>query len=320
MNEMPYPPPPNIIEAARRGLGKLNVYADPGELERLRELLADYSGVPVRHILLSQGSELLLREMICLFSKGRNVVTVSPSFFPTVEAVKQFAAEQLSIRLSPPMFDLDLELLMDILEAPTLLIIDNPNNPTGKVLLDRRTVEAIAQKSNVFLVVDEAYFEFSEQTFADMVADYSRLAVIRTMDKAFGLAGVRVGYGVAGEAFLNVFSSFYSFLSQPSLSAAIEALEHSEYMKDNVRRTIAERERLRQSLSESGSCVYPSSTNFLLIKSDIPDVVKRLQEHDILVSDLSNQLPLGFARVSIGTREENDTFFVRYREAGRTYG
>jgi len=318
MNEVPYSLPQNIIEAAQRGLGKLNRYADPGELKRLRGLLAEYSGVPDRHILLSQGSDLLLRELICPFSKGRNVVTVSPSFFPTVEAVKQFATERLSIRLSPPMFDLSLELLMDMLEVPTLLILDNPNNPTGKMLLERRMVEAIAEHGKVLLVVDEAYYEFSKTTFADMVADYPRLAVIRTMDKAFGLAGARVGYAIVGEAFLNVFSSFYSLLSRPSLYAAIEALKHPEYMKENVRRTIAERERLRRALHDLGSCVYPSSANFLLIKSEIPDVVRRLGELGVLVSDISSQLPLGFARVSIGTRGENDTFIVQYREACRT--
>jgi histidinol-phosphate/aromatic aminotransferase/cobyric acid decarboxylase-like protein len=81
---------------------------------------------------------------------------------------------------------------------------------------------------------------------------------------------------------------------------------------------IAERERLRQALSEAGCCVYPSSASFLLIKSDIPDIVRRLREYGVLVADISNQLPLGYARVSIGTPEGNDTLVVGYREACRT--
>ena len=184
MNEMPYPPAQNVIEAARKGLSKLNRYADPEDLERLCGLLADYSGVSRRHIILSPGSDFLLREVIHTFSKGRRVVMVSPSFFPTVQAAKQFATEQLSIRLSPPTFDLNLELLLKALKGPCLVIMDNPNNPTGRMLLDRRAVEAIAGHRETLLVIDEAYYEFSGMTFADMVADHPRLAIIRTMDKA----------------------------------------------------------------------------------------------------------------------------------------
>ena len=177
---------------------------------------------------------------------------MSPSFFPTVQAVKKLAAERLSIRLSPPTFDLNLKLLMNALEGPSLVIIDNPNNPTGRTLLDRRGVEAILEHGNAFLVIDEAYYEFSGVTFADMVADHPQLTIIRTMDKAFSLAGARVGYGIAGEAFLDALSSFYAFLPQPGLYAAMEALKHPNYMRENVHRVVEERERLWQILDELG--------------------------------------------------------------------
>ena len=312
MNEVPYPPPQDVIEAAREGLSKLNRYADPEELERLRGLLADYSGVSKHHVILSPGSDLLLREVIHAFSKGRKIVMVSPSFFPTVQATKQFATRRLSIRLSPPAFGLGLEPLMDALEEPSLVIIDNPNNPTGRMLLDRQAVEAIVERGETLLVIDEAYYEFSEMTFADMVEGHPRLAITRTMDKAFSLAGARVGYAIAGEAFLKAFFSFYAYLPQPSLYAAMEALRHPDYMRENVRRIIEERERLWQRLDELGVRVYPSSTNFLLVRAEIPDVARRLRDANVLVSDVSNQLPPGFIRVSVGTREENDAFVTRY--------
>ena len=85
MNEMPYPPPKEVIEAAQKGLSNLNRYANPKELELLREFLADYSGVSKRHIILSAGSGFLLREIIHVFSKGKKVIMVNPSFFPTVQ-------------------------------------------------------------------------------------------------------------------------------------------------------------------------------------------------------------------------------------------
>jgi len=312
MNESPYPPPRPVIEAARKGLSTLNRYTDPEELERLRGLLAGYAAVPKRHIVLSPGSDLLLREVILAFSQGRKVVTVSPSFFPTVQATGQFAAERLSIRLSPPAFDLSLEPLVDALEEPSLVIMDNPNNPTGRLLLDRQAVEAIVKRRDTLLVIDEAYYEFSGMTFADMVVDHPHLAITRTMDKAFSLAGARVGYAIAGEVFLEAFASLYAYLPQSSLYAAIEALRHLDYMRENVRRVVEEREGLRQRLDERGICVYPSSTNFLLVRAEAPDAARRLGSAGVLVSDVSNQLPPGFIRVSVGSRQENDAFVAGY--------
>jgi histidinol-phosphate aminotransferase len=250
----------------------------------------------------------LLREVIHSFSQGRKVITPSPSFFPTIQAARQFAAEWLTIRLSPPAFDLEARLLMDVLDGPSLVILDNPNNPTGRVLLDPPAVEALLQQEDIFLVIDEAYYEFSGVTFADWVADHPQLAVIRTMDKAFSLAGARIGYGIAGEAFQDVLSSFYAFLSRPSLCAAMEALKRPEDMRENVRRVVGERERLRRALDELGVHVYPSSTNFLLVRSGVPDLVIRLRDEGVLVSDVSNQLPAGFFRVSVGAPEQNNAF------------
>lgn len=308
MNEMPYPPSPGVVEAARRSLEMLNRYADPAELEALRARLADYCGVPGDCIILAPGSDLLLREVIHTFSAGRRVITPSPSFLPTVQAARRFAAESLGIRLSPPAFDLDLKLLMEVLEGPCLVILDNPNNPTGRMLLDPPAVEALLQRENVLLVVDEAYYEFSGVTFAGRVTDHPRLAIVRTMDKAFSLAGARIGYGIAGEAFVDALSSFYAFLPRPTLAAAMEALKQPEHMRENVRRVVEERQRLRQALDQLGVRAYPSNTNFLLVRADVPDTVARLGDRGMLVADVSDQLPAGFFRVSVGTPAENDAF------------
>jgi histidinol-phosphate aminotransferase len=99
----------------------------------------------------------------------------------------------------------------------------------------------------------------------------------------------------------------------------MEALRNFAYMRKNTRQTIEERERLWQALDELGVRVYPSSTNFLLVRTRVPDVARRLRDVGILISDVSNQLPPGFIRVSVGGREENDAFLTAYmtiREAG----
>jgi histidinol-phosphate aminotransferase len=320
MNEVAYPPSEEIIETARKSLMDLNRYSDPEDMERLLGLLADYAGVPKKHIIQSPGSDLLLREIIHTYSKGRKIVIVSPSFFPTVQAAKQFATKLISIRLSPPNFDLNPDLLLDQLNEPCLVILDNPNNPTGKILLDRKMVGSIVDHRDVLMVVDEAYYEFSGVTFADMVQEHPNLAITRTMDKAFSLAGARIGYMIAGEAFLDAFSSFHMILPRPSLCAAIQAMKNPDDMRGNVRRVISERERIWKVLNDNLAVnVYKSRTNFLLLKTDIPDMVGKLANIGILISDLSNQLPLGFIRVSIGNREDNDAFITGYTKIRDVY-
>ena len=314
MNEMPHPPPQRIVEAARHALTKLNRYTDLEDLQRLRERLAHYAGVPESHVTLSPGSDLLLRELVHTFSPGRKVVTVSPSFLPTVQAVKQFAPRRLYLRLRPPTFDLNLELLMAALNEASLLIVDNPNNPTGRMLLERHAVETILNNHETLLVIDEAYYEFSNVTFADMVTDFPRLAVVRTMDKAFGLAGARVGYAIVGQVFSDALSAFHAYLPQPSLYAALEALRDVGYMRKNVHQLVEGRERLRHVLEALGVDVHPSSANFLLFRTRMPDVARRLRGAGVLVANVSEQLPPGFIRVSVSTPTENDAFLTTCME------
>ena len=318
MNEMPFLPPEAVTRAAREGLLKLNRYAAQGDLTQLRGLLARYTGVPESHIIPGPGSDSLLREIIHAFSGGRKVVMVSPSFMPTVEKARQFATQFVGLRLSPPNFSLNSDMLLDELAEPALVIIDNPNNPTGKLLLDRQTVEAVLDRKNTFLVVDEAYYEFSGVTFADLVPRFSNLAVTRTLDKAFSLAGARVGYLVAGESFLDAFASFYALLPQSSLFAAIAALQSAGYMKENVRWIAAEKERLQRKMAELGVAVYSSRANFLLINTKMPEIAAALEERGVLVSDISGQFTSGAIRVSVGRREENDAFIDAYREIQET--
>ena len=314
MNEMPYPPPKEVIEAAQKGLSNLNRYANPKDLELLRELLADYSGVPKKYIILSAGSDLLLREIIHLFSRGRKVVMVNPSFFPTAQCAKEFVTKLIKIQLKPPEFNLNADIITNETNEPSIVIIDNPNNPTGKILMDREMVETILENKNALLVVDEAYYEFSGVTFADMVEEHSNLSVVRTLDKAFGLAGARIGYLIAGEDFLDAFSTFYAFLPQSSLYSAMEAVKDPSYIKKNIELTIKERKRVSKELEKIGFQVYPSTTNFLLIKTNIPSVARELKDKGILVFDLSNQWLPGYIRVSMGTPKENNIFLSSMKE------
>ncbi|MFX1336117.1 MAG: pyridoxal phosphate-dependent aminotransferase [Promethearchaeota archaeon] len=308
MNEIPYPPPKNVIKAAEKGLASLNRYASLEERELIKKQIAKYSGIPKKNIIAYPGSDLILREIVHIFSKERKVIMVYPTFFPTYYAAKQFGKEMTEISLEPPEFNLNTELLFNELNEPSLVIIDNPNNPTGKILLDKITVETILENTNSILVIDEAYYEFTNFSFVHFVKKYPNLAIGRTISKAFGLAGTRIGYIIGGEIFMDVFSSVSIMLPQVSLLAAIEALKNPEYIQKNIEITIKERERVKRELEEIGIQVYPSTTNFLLINTNLPDIGPQLIKYGILVFDLSNRWHSGFIRVTIGTEQENDIF------------
>ena len=181
MNEMPYLPPMEVIEAAKKGLSKLNRYADPEDLELLRGLLADYSDVARKHIILSAGSDLLLREVIHVFSSGKKVIMVNPSFFPTAQCAKEFVTKLIKIQLRPPEFNLDTDIITNETNEPCLVIIDNPNNPTGTIIPQQDILEIL--DTGLPVLMDEAYYEFSGQTVAPLVGRYENLMVLRTFSK-----------------------------------------------------------------------------------------------------------------------------------------
>jgi histidinol-phosphate aminotransferase len=313
LNEMPYRPPEDVIKAVQKGVQQLNRYADEHDLSRLTALLGEYAGVEQKQIVIGPGSDLLHREIVLCFGGSRKVVLVSPTFLPTLHVAARFARKVVSIRLDRPDFTLARSSLLSELREPTLLVIDNPNNPTGKLIVDREIVDEILKKPDTLLVVDEVYFEFSGLTFAEETEFHGNLAVVRTLDKAFGLAGARIGYLVAGQAFLGSLSAASSFLSRPSLAAAIAALRHRGYMWNNVQRIVQERERVSQELALQGDIVYPSSTNFLLVNSGIPFLAGELRKRGVAVMDVSNELGPGFIRVNLGTPEDNDAFLRAFR-------
>lgn len=310
MSEMPWPPPEGVVAAASMELKNINRYADAVALDTLKTLLAEYTGVGKEHIIPGTGSDNLLREAILTCAGGRTVIMVSPSFLPTVKAAGRAAGKRVFLRLRPPDFTLQAEALLEELTEPALVIIDSPNNPSGSILLERRTVETILKKPDTLLVVDEAYYEFSGQTCADLVEDYPNLAVSRTMDKCFSLAGLRVGYLLAGGDFIKVLSSFPTILPRPSLAAATAALKVPDYMKDYVARIIRERDRVKEQLIRLGVEAVESSANFLLLPTGMPDITRLLKERGILVADVSDQLGPGYIRIGIGTPNNNDALLV----------
>ena len=314
LNEMPYLPPKEIIQAGEKGLSVMNRYNFPEDRDLLQKLLAEYSGVPKDHIIAYPGTDLLLREIVHMFAQKRKIIMVYPTFLPTFYAAQQFAKNLSIIPLNPPDFILNTDRLINELNEPALIIIDNPNNPTGKILLDRNIVNTILDIQNALLLIDEAYFEFTKITYKDLIQEYPNLAIGRSVSKAFGLAGVRIGYIIGGKIFLDKFATVSIMLSQVGLYSAIAAMKNPGYIEKNIELIQTERERVSQEIKRIGLEVYPSTTNFLLINTKMPDIGLKLLKKDILILDLSDRWLPGFIRVAVGSKVENDAFLANLKE------
>ncbi len=308
LNEMYKNPPKEVLEPIKKSINEINRYTPQKDVDMLIEKLSDYTDIPREHIFLSSGSDLIIKEFIFLFSNNRQIIIADPTFVVINNSAQNAESSLVKIRLTEPEFNLPLNAIVDQLRIPSLLVFDNPNNPTGSLIITQSDIEAILEHENIILLIDEAYFEFSKVSYLGLIKNYSNLAIVRTLSKAFGLAGSGIGYLIGGEFIKKKFQGLDIMLPYPSVIAGIKALENKNYMIDYINEVENEKERLLKKISELDVISYPSYSNFFLIKSKISNISKNFAERGILVHDATNQLGSEYFRVTIGSKEENNYF------------
>jgi len=300
--------PREITDPIKESIEFLNRYTPQNKVDELLSLLSTYTNSPKNSIILSSASDILLKEFIYLFSKNRQIIFADPSFFLINATCRKIYSSILKIRLKEPEFKFSIVPLIDELKKPTLIILDNPNNPTGNIILDNNEVNLILENENIIFLVDEAYFEFSKVSYANLIADYPNLAILRTLSKGFGLAGLGVGYIIGGETVQKRFFGINTLLPYPNAVAGISALKNKDYAIEYIKEVEREKNRIRSVASKLKISVFKSYTNFLLMKTNILNISKKLSEQGVLVLDVSKQLGSKYFRVTIGTKKENNYF------------
>ena len=308
MNEMYKTPPKEILNPIKESINQINRYTPQKEVDTLMEQISHYAKVPYESIVLSSGSDLLIKEFIFLFSNNRQIIISEPTFIVINNSAQNTDSTLLKIRLSEPDFKISLEALIDELKQPSLIVFDNPNNPTGSLILTLNDIKSILEHENIILLIDEAYFEFSKVSYVKLLNNYPNLAILRTLSKSFGLAGSGIGYLIAGDLIRKKFQGLEIMLPYPSVIAGIKALEQPNYMIEYINEIETEKRRMISKISELGIKVYPSYTNFLLVKTKIQRISEKLEEQGVLVHNVSNQLGSEYFRVTIGSKKENDYF------------
>ena len=309
LNESPYPPPSFVIEAAARELERGNRYPDGNMFRRLYEALSSYTGLTGDSIVVGAGGDDILRAVFAgTVEPGDKVVAPRYSFGMYRAYAKLAGTVFVGVPLEPrgERWVLDEDRLLAEARRAKLVLLDRPNNPTGSMILEEKRVEELLSETKGLVVVDEAYYEFTGRTAAGLVEGHKNLVVLRTLSKAFCLAGLRVGYALAHrETAATLRKLLPPFpTSRPSLAAAIVALENPDYARGVVERIVSERERLRTMLRKTGAKPYASHTNFVLVETGISRVVEKLYRLGVAV----RSVPMGDAwfRATVGLPEENE--------------
>lgn len=319
-NENPYDFPPDVLvkvfgEIASRDLTR---YPDAAAVS-LRKSLSGYTGVDPESIMVGNGSDELILNIMLTFGTGGTFAVATPTFSMYGLHGRVASTGKVEVpRLHD--FSLDVEALKQEASRPDvrIVVICTPNNPTGTAI-PRDEIEDILSNTNAVVVVDQAYAEFGGESCTPLLERYPNLIILRTFSKAFGLAGLRVGYLLAGQGVIKELLK----VKQPynlnafSQAAARVVMENQPPFMERINLIIKERDRLFAELSSlPGVEAFPAQANFILFRTPLPAerIYSGLLERGVLIRNVDGPGLSRCLRVSVGTAEENKTFVEKLGE------
>jgi histidinol-phosphate aminotransferase len=324
-NENPLGPSPKAVQAILAATSGLHRYPD-GSGFYLRKKLAEKHGLPFDSILLGNGSNEIIELVIRAFmGPGDEVMMPAPSFLLYRLVVQWMGGRPVSVPLRPDL-GIDLEKMAQAVTAKTKVIfLTNPNNPTGKVL-GKANFEAFLSSvpRGVVVVLDEAYIEFNTNPDTPLGFEYisdqwPAVIVLRTFSKAYGLAGLRIGFGVMDPEI----ASFLNRVRQPfntgslAQAAALAALDDDEFLSKTRQITWDGLQFLYKEVEKMGLHYIPSEANFFLI--EVPCEAKELYaamlRRGVIIRSMASYGMERFIRINTGLPEENLRFVETLRQA-----
>ena len=321
-NENPYPPSPelkNLIRAHLENLD-LNRYPDP-DCKSLKEAISNRLEVPVDQLVIGNGSDELIQHLMQVFcDDGDTVAFPEPTFAMYSILAKGMGLNTQTFELDDK-WDFEAESIIKKLTSSNarIVFISYPNNPTGNCF-SRTEIQKLIENFEGIVVLDEAYYDFSGQTFLDQMKGHNNLVILRSLSK-IGLAGLRVGYGIFPGILVDEINKIRLPYNSNSVTqlAATELLKNFSLVQNQIDSIKKERIRLLDELAKIKSInTYPSDANFILFQASEngEKVFRNLMENGILVRNLgSHPMLKNCLRVTIGTRDENDQFLDRLAKA-----
>ncbi|MDC1286586.1 histidinol-phosphate transaminase [Gammaproteobacteria bacterium] len=314
-NESPYPPSPAVAEAlASFDYESLRLYPDP-ESSRLVSALAEYHGLASQQVFVGNGSdEVLAHAFQALLQKPAAILfpDISYSFYPVYCSLYQIEFETVA---------LDSSLRIDINDYQAGnggIIIPNPNAPTGIALEFDAIRQLLDRQRESVVIIDEAYVDFGAESALSLIAEHDNLLVVQTFSKSRSLAGLRLGAAFGHpaliEALQRVKNSFNSYPIDALTSAgAIASLSDAAYFQQCRQQIITSRERLGIALGRLGFEIFPSSSNFILVRHadrSAESLYLDLKHSGILVRYFNKPRIDNCLRITIGSEVECDSLLT----------
>ena len=293
----------------------INVYPD-NDAALLRDEIGKYINVDPKNIVAGNGSsEMIELIMKTYIDEGDSIVSFVPTFSMYMIFSQIYSANFIGVESNED-FSVDMDKLIQKVDEinPKVIFLCNPNNPTGH-LVKKDKIKKLLDNIDCILVVDEAYIEFAEGSMVDEILNYENLIVLRTLSKALGLAGIRLGYMVTNEDIIRTINKVKSPYNLNSISQyiGINALKNKDRIAEYVKDVKIEREFLYNSLTQLSFQVYEPNGNFIFFKSDIKDLDAKLEEKGILIRAFSDRLN-NFYRVTVGEGWQNKEFIKSLKE------
>ena len=293
----------------------LNRYPESHSQE-LEKIILDYFGLNSNFgVNFGNGSDELIQNICLAFSKkGNNVMVPSPSFSMYEKIISTVNLKYIPEYLNED-FDIKIDQMIKNISKykPAIIFLACPNNPTSN-LWDKDKIIQIIESSESIVVIDEAYVDFCESSYIDLIEKYENLVILRTFSK-IGFAGLRLGFMISNKEISSIINKIrLPFnINTVSLKIIINIFENFSIIKKNCQNIISLREKLYSDLSELRNIkVLKSSTNFLTFKTlnkSSDEIYKLLKDSNILIKNLNNNSNLkNFLRVTVGTEEENNSF------------
>lgn len=322
----------NPLGCSQAALEALRSYAPvhryPRGTAAIRYRLANALSVNVRNVIVGNGSDSLIGNIVRTFAIAGDEAVTSASTFPSFSV--QAKAHGFSVRTVPYRnWAIDLDAIAAALTPSTKIVyLPNPNNPTGSVFTDAQFREFHSRvPASTLVILDQAYYEYAMEN-----PDYTRepylkfenVIALRTFSKAYGLAGLRIGYGIADEALIAPILKTQLTFECNSLaqSAAAAALDDHEFVETTLRSNRRNREWMVHELSRLGYKVPPSAANFVMLamasRAQAERIAAELLRRDIAVRPLHSFGLPHCIRVTVGTDEETKEFLLEMRELSAT--
>jgi histidinol-phosphate aminotransferase len=324
-NENLLGPSPKAIAAIRKELREIYLYPE-GPCTVLRQALANKFSLPEEMVVISNGADNLILMIACAFvDEGDQVVMADPTFSIYANVTQVMGGRPIKVKLKDYTHDLD-SMLRKINGKTKLVFICNPNNPTGTTISQEALNHFLSKLPNrVIVVLDEAYGDFAEDPFYPNGLDYLRekrqMIILRTFSKVYGLAGLRVGYGLGRADLVDCLYQVRDPFPVNSLAqvAALAALNDEDHAIKSIQLIYEGKRYLYKELDKMGFSYVPSQANFIFIdfKKDSEEVSQALLKKGIIIRPGKTWGYPTFARVTIGRMEDNRRFIRALKKTGK---